>query len=139
MNIYANDKNLLEDKDYQEFLQNNPDMGYLKIRASAANEAIPIKNVKITVSKKIGNNNVIFFEGVTDESGMINDINLPSPEKVQSDEEVPKFTEYEVTAVYEPQNMNKKYTVSICCGIGVIQYVKVIPNPNLEMRNYYGY
>lgn len=138
MNIYQNDSNLLEDKDYQEFLKENPEYGYLKIRASAANEAIPIKNVDIVVSKKIGNNNVIFYEGKTDESGMINDIKLPSPEKIKSDEEVPKFTEYEILATYEPQNINKRYKVSICCDIVAIQYIRIIPNNNLELRDYYG-
>ena len=64
---------------YQQFLKDNPSNGYLRIRAFAANQAIPISNLNITVSKMIDNNNVIFFEGATNSSGLIERITLPVP------------------------------------------------------------
>ena len=133
-----NDKSLESDSDYQNFLKDNPDYGYLKIRASSANEALPVKGVKIIVSKIIGDNKVVFYEGETDESGMINDIKLPSPPKVESDDEVPKFADYDVEASYPPLNFNKVYHDSICCNINVIQYVSIFPKINTEMRKIYG-
>ena len=74
MNINVDDLSLKSNELFQEFLRNNPGRGYLKIRATAASEALPVSGVSIVVSKKIGNDNIIFFTGQTDNSGMINGI-----------------------------------------------------------------
>ena len=47
MNVSVDDPILKNDSDFQEFLKNNPGRGYLKIRASAASEALPISGVDI--------------------------------------------------------------------------------------------
>ena len=124
--INVDDPKLQMDPDYQKFVRDNPGMGYLKIRASSINEAIPASGINIRVSKVIGNNNVIFFEGATDESGMINDVVLPAPRAITSDLEVPNFTEYKITATGD--DINQEYTISICCSITIIQYINVIPS-----------
>ena len=124
--INIDDPRLQMDPDYQKFVRDNPGRGYLKIRASSINEAIPASGVNIKVSKVIGNNNVIFFEDVTDESGMINDIVLPAPRAITNDLEAPKFSEYKITAT--GPNINQEYTISICCSITIIQYINVIPS-----------
>jgi len=129
---------LQNDPAYQEFVRNHPGTGFLKIRASSAGEAIPIEGVKITVSKEIGDNTIIFFEGITDDSGMINGIKLPTPERIQSDEEVPRFAAYDLHAVYEKQNFDKLYNISLCCGFGIIQYINITPDVESEMRDYNG-
>ena len=54
-----------------DFIKNNPDIGYLKILAFTAYQAIPIANVEIIVSKDFGNDKVVFFRGQTDSNGMI--------------------------------------------------------------------
>lgn len=123
--VNVEDEVLKNDPSYQQFLQDNPGFGYLKIRASSINEAIPVSGINIRVSKVIGNNNVIFFEGATDNSGMINDIVLPAPKAITSDEEVPNFTEYKLEA--NSKDINEEYTISICCSITIIQYINVIP------------
>ncbi|MBR4618285.1 MAG: hypothetical protein IKO49_03170 [Bacilli bacterium] len=130
---------LNNDQSYQNFLNDNPGIGTLKIRATSASEAIPINNVLITVSKEIGNNTIIFFEGRTDESGMINGIKLPTPVRVESDEDVPKFTTYQLRAVYSNNSFDKTYDISLCCGVGVIQYINITPDIKAEVRNSYGY
>ncbi|MBQ2640171.1 MAG: hypothetical protein IJF92_05390 [Bacilli bacterium] len=124
--VNVDDEILKNDPSYQEFLNNNPGFGYLKIRASSINEAIPVSGINIKVSKVIGSNNVVFFEGATDESGMINDIVLPAPKAITSDEEVPNFTEYKLEA--KGDNVDEEYTISICCSITIIQYINVKPN-----------
>ncbi len=125
--IFYTDERLKSDAAYQEFLRENPGVGYLKVRASAANEAVPISGIQIKVSKLIGTNNVVFFRGETDYSGMINDIVLPAPKEVVSDEVIPKFTSYDLTAKGSIQNIDDRYTISVCCGITVIQYINVTP------------
>ena len=119
--INIDDPRLQSNVDYQKFVRDNPGMGYLKIRASSINEAIPASGINIRVSKVIGSNNVIFFEGATDESGMINDIVLPAPMAITNDLEAPKFTDYKITAT--GNDINQEYTISICCSITIIQYI----------------
>ena len=139
MIIKSSDSKLQNNKNYQLFLSENPSTGTLKIRATSAGEALPISNVKITVSKTIGDDTVVFFEGETDNSGMINGIKLPTPMRIQNNEEIPKFTTYDLFATYEPAKFNKKYNISMCCGISVIQYINITPDVNYEMRNMNGY
>lgn len=138
MNVNVNDEKLKDDLDFQNFINENPDIGNLKIRTNTAYEAFPIKNVKVVVSKQIGDNNIIFFEGETDESGMINNINLPTPKKVESNEQPPNFVEYNLIVSYEPQDFYKEYKVSMCCDVGIIKYINIVPNPSLERIKLYG-
>ena len=81
----------------------------------------------IKVTKDIGNYRVIFYEGKTDYSGMINDIVLPSPRRVSSDEIAPSFTDYNLQATGSSQDINLNYKISICCSITVIQYINITP------------
>ena len=66
MIIKVNNGTLNNDPIYQEFIKDNPGQGTLKVRATSASEALPIKDVNIIVSKQIGNDTYIFFEGKTD-------------------------------------------------------------------------
>jgi len=59
---------LKNDSVYQDFLNSNPGVGNIKVRATSANEAFPVSGVSVVVSKVIGDNTIIFFEGMTDES-----------------------------------------------------------------------
>lgn len=136
MELFYTDNLLDNDFDYQEFIKENPGKGYLKIRASAAYEAIPIEGIKVKVTKQIGNNVVVFYEGETDHSGMINNIVLPAPLKNTDDLIAPKFTTYDVIATGSTQDINKKFNVNIYCCITVIQYINVVPNGYI--RSVYG-
>ena len=54
MNTFnINDQNFTNSEIYKNYLQKNPSIGYLKIRAFAANQAIPISNLNVKVSKNI--------------------------------------------------------------------------------------
>ena len=63
MNTFnINDENYKNSESYQTFLKSNPTEGYLKIRAYAASQALPISNLKIIISKVINNDNIIFLK-----------------------------------------------------------------------------
>ena len=126
-NIYITDENFINTKSYQDFMNANKGVGILKIRASAANSAIPISNLKITVLKVIDNNNVIFYEGVTNESGVIENINLPAPSSNISDLTVPESMTYDIIAIYNGDNMRQTYKVNIYDNIVVIQNINIVP------------
>lgn len=121
-----------DDNIYNEFLKENPGRGTLKIRTTSASEALPVSGVNVVVSKEIGNNTYIFYEGQTDSSGMINNIKLPTPVRITSNLEVPNFTSYKVRVEYSKDKFDKTYEVSLCCGSGLIQYVNITPMVNME-------
>ena len=129
--VNFNDSSFTSTKTYQNFIKDNPGSACLNIRASSANFAVPIDNVKIIVSKVIDNYNVIFYEGFTDESGMINLINLPTPSVNQNDLIVPASTSYIVEAIYDADNIDRKYTVLMYPGICVVQNINLIPSLNV--------
>ena len=117
---------------YEDFLLENSDIGNLKVQVFTAYGAIPIPDTKIVVYKDIEEYRVIFFQGVTDSSGIISGISLPAPKMVTSNEETPIYTIYNMTAFNEGYETIKNYTIGMLGGINVIQYVKMMPIIDLE-------
>ena len=134
MNTYNfNDENFMNSKSYKDFILENPEYGYLKIRAYAANSAIPISNLKIVISKIIGENNIIFYEGYTDSSGIIEKVALPAP-KLNLDNMIkPSNTIYTITA--SDNNMSQTYTARMYENVCVIQDINIIPIMKVGMIN----
>ena len=131
MNTYnINDASFINTDAYKTFMNNNPSRGNLRIRAYAASGAIPISNLKITVRTKINNDNVIFFEGTTNESGVIDKISLPAPKLNPDNLDTPATTTYEVVATYTPNDSTGVYKVNIYENVYVIQTISIVP----EMR-----
>ena len=127
-----NDEGFKNTQVYQNFINSNPGIGYLKIRASAASQALPISNLKIVVSKTIGNNKIIFFEGTTNSSGVIERIELPAPKQNTDDLTPPSSITYDINATYEPDNLDDIYKVNIYENIYVIQRINVVPTLNVS-------
>ena len=123
---------------YPDFVKENSDFGNLKVQAFTAYGAIPIPNTNIVVYKDIEEYRVVFFQGHTDISGMISNITLPAPKMVTSNEETPIYTIYNMTAFNEGYESLKNYTIGMLGGVNVIQYVKMMPEINLEGVNING-
>ena len=124
MNIYnVFDSEFKNSNFYQDFLKDNPTVGYLKIRAYAASEAIPISNMQVEISKTIGNNKIIFFSGLTDNSGMIERVTLPTPRLDVSDLNVPNNIEYDIKTTYN--GVDTLYKVIMFEGVCVVQTINV--------------
>lgn len=121
---------------YKKYLEENPKVGYLKIRAYAASSAVPIENLDIIVSKKIDDNNVIFFKGKTNSSGIIEKITLPTKTLV-NDNLAPLGTEYDIEASYN--NLKNTFKVMIYDNVYVVQNINVIPNMNGRIGDTNGY
>ena len=126
--IKFNDFKKLEE--YKDFNKNNPEVGYLNIRAYAANSAIPISNLEVKVTRVINDQKVVFFDGKTDNSGLITNINLPTPPKNTNDEVIPLSSEYEVSAKYNDENL--VFIVVMYANISVLQNISVVPNLRLD-------
>lgn len=113
-----------------DFIKNNPDIGYLKILAFTAYQAIPIADVEIIISKDFGNDKVVFFRGQTDSNGMIANIELPAPKAqyVADKDVMPPYTSYDITAIHGNFDTINNYVVGIFGDVRVIQYVKMTPS-----------
>lgn len=120
-------------KEYQEFLKENPTFGYLSIRVYTASQAVPISNLKIVVQKKINDRDVVFYEGYTNVSGVIEKIPLPAPKLNLDDLKVPVGVTYDIVATYVPENVSEKFTVEIYEGVSVIQNINIALS-----KEYYG-
>ena len=131
MNTYNfNDEDFKNTAVYQKFISDNSGQGYLRIRAYAASQALPISGLKIVVSKNIDNNDVIFFEGTTNESGVIERIVLPAPKLDPNNLDAPNSTTYEIKATYAKDNVSSIYRVNMYENIYVLQTINIVPDLN---------
>lgn len=125
-NVKITDSSFINTDVYREFMQNNTGSGNLNINASFAQQALPIPNLKVSVSKNIGNYNVTFLEGLTNNSGTLGKIKLPTPPRNNNDMQVPLYTEYKITAKYN--NKDYEYNVKMYDGICVVQNINIVLN-----------
>ena len=101
MNTYNfNDSIFRESKLYKKFITDNPSDGYLRIRAYAASGALPISNLRVIISKTIDGNKIIFYDGVTNSSGVVERIILPTPRLSDDNQLVPLSITYDIEAIY---------------------------------------
>lgn len=114
-----------KDKIYQEFLKENPENGILKVQVFMANQAIPIANVNILIEKEISNVTLDFFNGMTNESGIIEAISLPAP-KIE-DNDIPKYVSYQLIVKHPNYQGPTTYTIPIYSGQKMLQYVVLKP------------
>ena len=112
---------------YKNFINENPGRGYLKIRAYSASQAVPISGLQVVVSKNINNARVIFFEGATNESGVIEQISLPAPSLSNDNSIVPNTVSYDISTTYLPNNTKGLYKVNVYDGVYVIQTISIVP------------
>ena len=132
--IYFNDPNFIKTDTYKNYVSKNNSNGILNIRAYAANAAIPISGLNVTVFKVLDNQKVVFFEGATDESGIINQIMLPTPSISKNDEEIPLSQDYDISAIYESQRL--VFKVLMYSGIQVNQNINIVPQIRLDGKSY---
>lgn len=128
MNTYSMfDKNFLESNLYQKFARENPEKGGLKIRAYAASEAIPIAGLKVEVSTLFEDNKIVFFDGFTNESGVIERISLAAPKRDENNLSVPSKRVYEIRAISEKEKVTQIYHVNVYPGICIVQTIHIVP------------
>ena len=125
MTYNVDDKDFVNSELYKTFINAHPGIGYLKIRAFAASQAVPISGMKVQVSKDIGGNKIIFFSGVTNESGVIERIQLPVPRTLDN-MMVPVLTTYDIDTSYD--GVDRLYKVNVYDDIYVVQNINVTPN-----------
>ncbi len=127
MTYNINDENFKNSEIYNNFFKDNPSRGGLRIRAYAARGAIPISGLKVEISTEYNGDKIIFFDGVTDESGLIERVSLPAPELSNDNLESPNKRTYNVTTLYVPDNISNTYTIDMYQGVYVLQNINIVP------------
>ncbi len=110
---------------YQDFLIKNQGRGYLKIQVSTGYGVFPLADCQVVVSKIINQQKETFFKGVTEESGLIDTIELPAV--ISLDKDLPHFTEYTVEVSHPTYQQELPASVYIYDGIKSIQKVEMVP------------
>lgn len=113
--------------EYSSFIKENSEVGSLKINVFAASSALPLPNTHIVITKKIGEDVVLFFDGMTNSSGEIDSILLPAPSMVSNNMDVPRYTFYDLEASHEGYQQMSKILIAMFGGTKVIQYIKLLP------------
>lgn len=113
--------------EYKTFEKDNSSFGLLKVQVFTADQAIPIPDVEIFVTKEIGEYNVLFFQGMTDSSGIIDNIKLPAPSGDYNIDtlEIPKYSMYDIAACCERLNAVKRYEIGVFNNVKVLQYIRM--------------
>lgn len=133
MNTYYFDNTqFMNSSSYSEFISKNSEKGILKIRAYSANQAVPVKGLRVIVSYIINNDKIIFFDGYTNDSGIIERIVLPVPKLDINNMDVPNTITYDIEATYEPDNIDTIYKVNMYENICVVQNINIVPKLNRE-------
>lgn len=124
MNTYSVlDVDFLKSSIYKDFILDNGGFGNLKVRAFSASEAMPVSGVRVVVSTLYNTDKIIFFDGVTDSSGVIEEIKLPAPKSNNDDETRPNKRVYEIDASYN--NFNENYDVNIYDEVCTLQSIRI--------------
>lgn len=112
---------------YDDFITDNSRIGKLKIQAYRGEQSFPVEGVKVRVSRDIGDTEYIFFDGMTDANGIIDNIELPAPPRSNSLEyELPdKTASYYMTAEASPYITLRKL-VDIYEQVKTIQPLEMI-------------
>ena len=121
------DSEVLNSDYYKNFIRINSGKGNLKIHAYAASEALPVSGLKVVVSSLIENKKVIFYEGYTDASGMIETLSLPAPKLSFDNLSVPTTVSYDIDASFKGENLPIIFHVNMYDGVCVVQNINYVP------------
>ncbi len=123
----------------EEFLRQNPSNGFIKVQAYSGQGALPVKDVRIRVTKEIGGDEILFLEDITDESGKTEAKSLPAPDASlsqqpnQSQQPLPYAT-YTLTAENPNYTTLIKKDLPIFPGVISIQPLEMLAVPNSGWR-----
>lgn len=115
--------------DVNNFESKNQGKGTLKVQAFSGREAFPIVNARVVVSKDFENESHIFFDDLTDTSGIVENMMLSSPSKdvAQRDNTILPYSTYSIRVTH-PYFITTVYeNVPVFDGITSIQPVNMIP------------
>ena len=117
---------------YNDFMKKNPDKGFLKVQITTTNGLLPVEGVRVRIYKDIGEYNVLFFDGLSDSSGIIDNIILPAPRALSfTSLNVPEYSIYGML-LEKDGFKNKSINISVFSNIKVLQSVLIEKEISIE-------
>ena len=109
----------------------------LQIRATAANQALPIPNAVVTISSETENNGEPLYVLLTDVSGLTESVTLPAtdPALTQQPEDNIALITYDILITAPGYFSVRNSGVPLFGGIPTVQPVAMIPLPEFEEPN----
>lgn len=111
----------------EAFLAQNPEKGYLRVQAFRGQQVLPVQGVHVVISRMFDDQQYVFFEGNTDQSGIIEGVTLPAPPRNRSLEPgdpLPSAT-YDLLATY-PQYQDLRTNVDIYQNVKTTQMIQML-------------
>ena len=62
----------------QWFMDAHPERGTLRVQVSTGRGLFPVEGARVEIYRRLGPEPTVFYEGVTDASGIVEDIRLPA-------------------------------------------------------------
>lgn len=111
----------------EAFLAQNPEKGYLRVQAFRGQQVLPVQGVHVVVSRMFDGQQYIFFEGDTDQSGIIDGVTLPASPRDRSLKpgEPQPSAAYDLTATYS-KYQDLKTTVDIYQNVKTTQMIQML-------------
>lgn len=119
-----------ENVTYEEFVQENPKSGTLRIQAFAGRQAVPVSEAQVTVSRRFKDGPHEFASGMTDENGIFDGIVLPAPDKslAEAPEGIAPYATYDIRVSHPDYRTEIYQQVPIFEGVNSIQPVRFLPD-----------
>ena len=122
MNTYnINDENFINSDIYKSFIKENPVNDWNIYKTKEASNEIGL------LAEFIESIIIIFYDGFTDTSGVIEKIVLSAPRLTSDNLDVPSKIVYDIKATYPNNLVDLKYQVNIYEDIFVIQNINIVP------------
>ena len=116
--------------DYETFLKLHPGKGKLKVQLSTAGGTFPVEGGSVEVSRDFGGERRVFFKELSNQSGIVENIELPALPADYSQNSATatdSSTDYNV-AVYHPDFVNEPYLkIGIYDGVETLLPVALRP------------
>ena len=120
-------------ENYEEFIKNNMGKGTLKIHTLIGNTFFPVQDAQIEVYKMFGDEKKVFYSGKTSDSGIIDDIILPT--KSRRDDYLNGAAVYQISVKSDNYDSEDVMDVYIYDGIKSIQKIEMTPTEYIKFKD----
>lgn len=114
---------------YDSFVSENSSTGQIKVQTFLAQQAYPLGDVNLIISKRFHDIEYVFYELQTNATGISDNITLPAPPRANSQQPYQQdpFTTYLITAYKQGFISEEPYEIEIFEGIKAIQPIEMLP------------
>lgn len=108
-----------------------PETGYIRVKVSSSNQALPVKGAGITISKNIDSQNYVIHQETSDRSGLTRNLPLPAPDDQSSmtpgGNGTPRFAVYDMLVQRDGYVPVIYRSIPVFSGVVTVQPVQMVP------------